>query len=204
MSDICSTTCGVQADVIASYWDCVDVFRDCGWKHFVLIRCDWNPADLLDPAEWAAAVAANLVHLSPPGNFIPQAPTVTPFQIEGCGREVTGVAEYLFDFTTYQTDAALADYTYWKDLFANSASYHMIPVDCNRIFHISDDWAAAVTAGAPATVAGTTPGFEFSVTQVPYQAPGEGDYCVWTTQFKIRKAGVFCGRFLPGVFEVLA
>lgn len=204
MADLCSTTCGTIANVVSSYWDCTDVFRKCGSNHFILIRCDLQFTDILDPAEWTTRIGENLIHISPPGNFVPQAPTVSPFRVEGCGREVTGVAEYLFDFTTYQTDEGLADYEYWKNLMENSSGYRMILVDCNEIFKLQDDWALAIDGGAPASVSGTTPGFEFSITVPAHEVEGEGEYCVWTTQFKIKKAGGFCARFLPGVLDVLA
>lgn len=202
MSAICSTTCGTST-LAQQYFNCVDVFRKSGANEFILMSCSWVPADVTSATDWETAVTANEVHISPPGKLIIQPPTFDLIEIEGCGREVPGELSTLIDFETYQTQEDLSDCDYWSDLFTNFASYRIAFVDCNNSFKLSKAYTDAIKAGNT-TVAGSSPGFVFSVTIPPHELEGDGDYVKWQTQFKIKTTGVLCSVALPGVRSALA
>jgi len=205
MPALCSVACGTPQAVPTTYQqNCIDKFRKHGYKHFVLVRCDYEFTDALDTTELEAAVAANNIHISPPGILNVPQPTFNNFQVEGCGRQVPGVVTYNIDFQTYQTADDLSDADYWCEVFENAASYRILWFDCNDIFTVSDDYAAAVKAGAPAAVAGESIGFEFGVTQIPMWVEGEQGYGQWTIQFQIEKSGCLRQVFLPGWIGSLA
>lgn len=191
MSVVCQTP-GSTAP--STYFSGSDLIRKYGFNHFILIECDYQFTDILDAAEWTTAVAADSIHISPPGALIMQPPTQTSFVIEGCGRETTGEATFLIDFTTYQdgafTSAVPDSMVYWRDLFDNAAGYNIMFLDCNNKLFVDDGWADAVGGGAPATIANNNPGFVFSISQVPYWSEGQESLGLWTTQFTVKKTGV--------------
>lgn len=212
MAAICAATCGIIQNPPSTYFDCADETRNFGFKHFVLIKCDYQFTDILDSAEWEAAVANGDVKIGPPGSLVINPATANSFEIEGCGREITGEATFTVDFTTYQfgkfTTANVPDSVmYWRDVFKNSVSYRMMMPDCHNtlpLFFMDDGWMDAISGGAPATVPSANPGFEFSVTTLPNWSAGQERLGVWTTQFTIKKVGIMEAALLPGVFEVLA
>lgn len=202
MSLICSTACGAAATLPANYFNCLDNFRKFGAKYFALMKCTWVPTDVESAAEWGTAKTAGNVMLSPPGALVQQAPTAEAFIVDGCGREVVGEVTYLFDFETHQTKDDLTDCDTWNDFFKNSAAYRIVFVDCEGNWTLSDAYTAAIKAGA-STVAGNSPGFEFSVTVVPHQVAGNGGYAKWVTQIKVKTTGVLCQSLLPGVLAAI-
>lgn len=191
LSLVCATP-GSSAPL--TYFSGSDVTRRFGFNYFILIECDYVFTDILDAAEWTTAVAANSIHISPPGALVINPPTTTSFVIEGCGREIVGEATYTIDFTTYQdggfTSAVPDSMVYWRDVLNNAAGYHIMFLDCNNKLFVDDGWADEVGAGAPATIAANTPGYEFSVSQVPYWSEGQESLGLWTTQFTIKKTGI--------------
>lgn len=178
-----------------TYYGGTDSIRRFGFNHFILIECDYAFTDILDSAEWASAVLANSIRISPPGALVINAPTQTSFAIEGCGREIVGEATYTFDFTTYQDGAFTAGLpdamVYWRNVLNNAAGYRLMLLDCvaNKMF-VDDGWPDEVAAGAPATIASNNPGYEFSVSQIPYWSEGQESLGLWTTQFTVKKSGV--------------
>ena len=211
MAAICASSCGTIQDPPSTYFDCEDEIRKFGFNHFILAKCDYQFTDILDAAEWQAAVASGDIKISPPGKAVINAPNVTSFEIEGCGREIPGESNYTVDFTTYQfggfTTANVPDsVVYWRDVFRFSGSYRMLLPDCdsvNPLFFMDDGWMDQIGGGAPATVANANPGFEFSIITPPNWSEGQEKKGVWTTQFSIKKSGVMEAALLPGVFAAL-
>lgn len=210
MALVCNTSCGATPVVPTSFYDgCTDITRTFGFNHFILVQCDYAFTDILDASEWTTAIAADKIHIGPAGNLVINQPTANAVKVEGCGREVLGTSTITVDFTTYQfggtTLANVPDsFQYWKDLLANSTSYRLMFVDCNGLFFVDDDWMAEIGAGTPATIAGSSPGFEFSISGLPAWIAGEEDLGLWSTQFTIKKSGILEAAFLPGVQAVLA
>lgn len=211
MSAVCSTAFGAPPDVPTSYFAGTDAFRQFGYNYFILVSCDYQFTDIMDPSEWTTAITANDIHISPPGALIINPPDNPIVQIEGCLRETVGVNTYLVDFATYQfggfTDNASDSAKYWRDIFNNAASYHMLILDCNGMFHVADGWMDAIETGtsgaSPVTIAGETPGFAFGITQTPTWVAGEADLGTWSTQFSIKKTGVIESALIPGVPAIL-
>ena len=190
-----SALCAVPGSAApATYFTGTDLFRKYGFNYFILHTCDYQWTDLLDAAEWTAAVAAGDVKLSPPGALIINEPTQTNFQIEGCGRETGGEATFTVDFTTYQDGAFAAavpsSAVYWRDVLDNVAGYQISFLDCNRKHFVSNGWMDEVGAGAPASIAGDSPGFEFSISLLPNWQAGQENLGLWKTQFTIKKTGI--------------
>ena len=183
---------------------CTDIFRKFGANHLIFLACDYQFTDMLSTAEWIAAIAAGNIHVSPAGMVLPQEATAPSFVVEGCGREATGEVEQLIDFETYQTKADLSDHAYFQELYANSRSFRLMWVDCNGIFYMEQPWAAEAKLIAPATISGSNPGFEFSLTGLPAWVAGEQQRGKWKFQLKIKTAFIPGAALLPGVVPVLA
>lgn len=206
MSLLCSTTCGAITSPPASYFDCTDQFREFGANYFALVKCDYAFTDVTDPVEWGAAITAGSIQISPPGELIQQAPTLTVAEIEGCRREVVGDIAFTFDYTTIQTAADLSDYDYWQDVFTNSAAYRIIPIHCDGRMTMETEFVDLIN-GDVVTVTGLNPGFEFSVTVVPHIVENADlRYEQWTTQFRIRRSGakgILKAAALPDVYAAI-
>lgn len=204
MSLLCGTSCGTPANAPSRFDDCAqDVLREFGANHFVLQTCDSAWTDILDTTEWATKIAANDLAISPAGILTINAPTQEQFELEGCGREAIGKLTYTVDFVTYQTEDDHADWTYFHTLFQSSRSWRIMFVDCNQVWMTDADWAAAVIAAGgvgPVTIAGETPGFEFSVIQAPRWEAGESDYGRWAMQFQIEIRDIIGHCNIPGAY----
>lgn len=227
MSFVCPP-CGTAVDVPTSYFGCLDITRRAGSNHFILIDCETGGAtgfgDILDTANWNTHVAANDVHISPPGSVVINAPTATAFTAEGCGRQFVGEATYTIDFTTYQFGADNPDsgaatnpvaidnipdsMHYWCNVFDNASRYRIMFYDCDTqpIYYVDDAYFAEAIAqnGASANVAGSVPGYEFSISVIPHWVAGEQNLGLWTVQFSIVKEGMMKFMFLPDVLGELA
>jgi len=209
MSLLCVADCtGVIEVIPTNYHDPCggDVLRNYGWKQFVIVSCDYQFANILDTDEWQAARDAGFAGISPEGILNFNQPNQDSFEIDGCRREVADEAEVLIDFGTYQTKDDLSDFDYWKDLYRRVSNYRILPVDCNGIFYISDSYKAALVAGVPPiTVAGESPGLEFSMPRTPMPLAGANpNFVYWTMQLQIKFTDVLCAAFLPGVLTALS
>ena len=181
MAAICAAGCGVRPAVPSAFNNgCTDLLRQFGANFFILIKCDYQFTDITDTAEWTTAIAADDIHVSPPGALIGNPPSNPVVVIEGCQREVVGVNEYTWGFSTYQTGAVLnnvpLDVAYWCELVGNSVSYRVMFLDCSGILWVDDGWMAAAETAAgtpPVTVSGANPGFAFSMSAMPTWVEGD-------------------------------
>ena len=207
MSFICGTSCGTPPVPTPSYFNCIDNMREFGSNHFALIKCDYQFVDITDDAEWVAAVGTGDIQISPPGKLVALSPTQTVAEIEGCRREVSGNIEHVWDFTTEQVADDLADYTYFKNLFKNSAGFRIVLFHCDGRIVMEDLYVDQANGGTP-DIAGISPGFIFSVPVVPHLIENtELRVDQWVTQFKIKRGrdtGVLCAASLPDVYQALA
>lgn len=207
MSLLCVADCGQQLEQVPSnyYNPCIgDIFREFGMKTAAVVSCDYQFANILDTAEWASAQAAGKAGLLPEGTILVNEPTNDTFVVDGCRREVANEAVLLLDYTTYQVDPALLDYDFWKDMFRRHVGFRLLPVDCNGIFWLSDNYAAALKGAPPVTVVGESPGLNFSMTKIPIPQLGDnGVNQVWSTQFQLKFTDVVCAGLLPGVLTTL-
>ena len=202
MGVICASNCCTTEPVVpTSFYDCEPILRKYGFASFILHKCNWTPANISDPTEWEAAIADGTVQCSPPGKMTIQQPTQTLIEWDGCGTEIPVDIEYLLDWESFATSEDLADYGYYKTLFAEAQNLRLIPKDCNNTFFLCDEWIQAV-ADATNTVANSTPGYEFSISQLPYIIEDSGQV-KWAAQFKIKISGILCPTYLPGVADVL-
>lgn len=205
MGLLCTTTCGTPPKLSLNYWDCTDEnFREAGANHFILHTCNVAWTDLLNPTEWTTKATAGDVEISMPGIVTINEPEFTEVQVLGCGDTKVFDITYLIDFETYFADDALTDWTYWSTLFQRSNLYRITFLDCSGAFWMEPDWAVEVRTGAPATIAGSNPGFSFDVTKPPHLVDGDGRLRKWTAQFRVRTGQRIMGQaLLPGVAAVL-
>lgn len=204
MALLCPTNCGEPGAISARYDDCSqDVLRDYGFNHFIMMKCDYQFVDILDPEEWETAITAGSILLSPAGTLTIGAPTQDTIEAEGCGRTIPGKLTYQVDFYTYQTATDLSDWAWWNSFFTYYNGWRIMLLDCNGIFHLDNDWVAEINAGTPATLSGATPAMEFSVTQPPRWEAGDGDLGRWAVQFEIKTRKIIGQAYLPGVQAIL-
>jgi len=198
---LCSTACGAASALPTNYFNCTTKSRKYAYKHFVLLKCDYQFTDILDAAEWTAAVVSGDVVISPPGVLTLPTPDQTIIDID-CDTKLTTDITYTIDFFTYQvSEGDTTDCDFFKVLYDDHTSYVLMWYDCvagDERWAVQDDWRTAIDAGAPATVSGTSPGFDFSVTQVPTWQAGDGDRGQWATQFQMEVDGMICQSLIPG------
>jgi hypothetical protein len=205
MSLLCNTNCGTIADAPQSYFDCVDAFLEFGSAKAILHRCDVAFTDALDAEEWATRVAGHDTHLMPPGKITVNEPSQTVFEVDGEGRKSVGGVTYTIDYETYQFGSdPTASCTYWQNVFANSNTLRLNWLDKNGYFYVPKEWATEIAAGSPATISGSTIGYEFSVTKIPAVVAGEAGKAKWVCQFEIRPIEVLHFVELPGVAATLS
>ena len=205
MSLLCNTNCGTIADVPTSYFECVDQFLEFGSSKMILHTCDTPFTDVLDADEWADRIVASTTRLMPPGRITVGEPSQTTFEVDGEGRKSVGGVAYTIDYETYQFGADPTDScVYWQNIFANSNTLRLNWIDKNGYFYVPKDWATEISAGAPATIATESLGYEFSITKIPSIVAGEAGKAKWVCQFEIRPIEVLHFVELPGVASVLA
>lgn len=232
-------TCSSDVLVPTAYAQgCDTLFRRARNNHFMLIKCDFTDEtgaqfvptedDALSPVFWQEAIAAGVAAVSPPGNIVFNTPDVTSFEIEGCGREVTGDLTYTIDFTTYQGGlvnlyggtpndyGTPVDVDYWYDFFANSGLYRIVfflagvrgsgENECHHSMFVSSEFYNNIR-GTEMTPLGTLPiladqlqpGIEFSVTQPPVWVEGEESLGQWSMQVSITQGTPLGAVYLDGV-----
>lgn len=218
-------TCSSDALVPSAYAQgCDTFFRRARNNHFMLIKCDFTDEngtefvptadDALDPVFWEEAAAAGVVAISPPGNIVFNTPDVTSFEIEGCGRTVTGDLTYTIDFTSYQAApvdlyggtpndyGTPLDVDYWYDFFANSGLYRIVfflagvrgsgENECHHSMFVSSEFyntvrnsKASPLDALPILAPGLQPGLQFGVSQPPVWVEGEESLGQWSMQVTI-------------------
>lgn len=204
MSLICTGTCVTAPNVPESYYDCNSEYvRKYGASKFVLQTCDSSWTSILDTTEWTTKITADDIASSPPGILTIGEPSSDVFRRNGCGRETLGQLTYTIDYETYEAAADLDDWAYFNTLFNNAHLYRIMFLDCNGIFHLENEWVAEIASGAPATIAGNNPGFEFSVTQAPVQIEGDSGLSKWKMQFTVKTTKIMGMALIPGVPALL-
>jgi hypothetical protein len=211
MSLLCALDCGeVEVTLNPDYSPCKFERRDWGYSRLIRIKCDEVFTDINDPEEWAAKITAGAISVSPVGQLNIGEPSFTTLITSGCGEETPGSQEYPLDFTTFRTDKDLADYAFFKEVQDNVQNTRLILMDCNGIFHLSDEYYAGLVGGngsesQPIDLSTLSPGFNYSLTRVPQfvENEGPGKTGNWVVNFKIIKQGMFNGIYLPGVPSVI-
>lgn len=202
MSSLCATACcpTTTAPPVA-YATCNRTTRKIGVKRFGLVKCDYAFTDVTDPAEWATAISNGDIQWSPLGNLAINAPTQTVIPLNACGDKITTTPEYLLDYKTLLVAEDDSDFTYFQNVTEGAGAFKLFWIDCNGLFYFPN---SAVDAIAGATVAlgaaNLSIGFDYSITQTPYQA-NNNDLAEWTMQMSITQTGVLKGIELAGVAE---
>lgn len=201
MSVICSTTCG-ESVVPAEYHDlCDSKKRRHGYTYFGLIDCTYQFIDILDPDEWETARTAGDIIVSPPGILDIPVPTQASFDATGCGMKLTGLKSYAINFLTYWQHEDLNDFEFFDAIDRGYAGYRLFWWDCRDAFYLDRDWVDAIKAWSSGalTIAGDSPGFEFSVSQTPWPIEGEEKLSQWSLGLVVETTSMIKAAFLPGV-----
>ncbi len=198
---LCSTSCGELSTLPTNYFNCITYTRKYDYKYFVLKKCDYQFTNILSPAEWTAAEASGDIITSPPGVLTLPTPEQTVIDIDGDTKVVADIT-YTINFITYQVSQGdNADCMFFKALYENASSYVLMWYDNisgDERWYIQDDWIDEIALGGTASVTGTSPGFKFSVTQIPHWQAGEANKGQWATQFQIEADGMLCYTHIPG------
>jgi hypothetical protein len=209
MSLLCSSDCGeIEVTLEPNFSPCEFEKRNWGYSKIVRIKCDETFTDITDPEEWAAKIAAGDISVSPISLVNIGEPTSTVLITSGCGEESPGAQEYPINVESYRTKSDLSDYRFYKEVEKNIANTKLILVDCNGIFHLDDDYMAALAAQGdsnPPDLTTLSPGFNYSLTRVPQfiEQDGPGKVGKWVYNLKIITTGMLDGILLPGVYSTL-
>lgn len=206
MSLLCSSDC-TSISAITQYCDPCDglITRQSGGDYVHFVDCTYQFNDVLDPAEWAQLKADGRLFSTPMGKWELPAPTVTNEKVTGCGLLVETSRTYAIPYETVCAAEDGSDFKYWCNLDKQYSNWRAIPQSCDGLFYLCDDYFDAADLGSPATVAGQSPGLEFSFSVSPYEnREGDIDNLVkWQMTLDLKKRGVLKGIKLPGVGAVL-
>lgn len=197
-------TCTVGT-IPASFTTCLTTTATACSKYAVLWKCGYQVANVLDMTELDTAIDNGDIVLLPRGNFTFPAPTQTTVDID-CEEQVAVNTSYLIDYNTSQVTSDISHYDFWKAVQKNASAYRVMFVDSHNdlnAFWVTDNYATAIDGGAPATVAGETPGFQFSLPIIPHPVTGDGDLQNWVAQFRIKYEGIPCRRQIPGLASLI-
>lgn len=210
MSLLCSSDCLATTFItLTPYCDkCAKPsIRKSGGALLHLVKCTYQFADIQDPAEWAAAVDSGDVVSLPLGKWELPAPTTTTEKVTGCGTLIETSRTYSVPFETACTSEKGDDFAFWLGVSEDCGLYRIVPQSCDGIFYICTDYFNQVynNPADPGTVAGSSPGLEFSFSVPPYEdRAGDTDNIVYfKATLDIKSDGMIPGIKLPGVSAAL-
>lgn len=211
VTQLCGSGCGTAGNPAQSYraFCDPDTFGKYGNPYFALIACGVNIPDITDAAAVQALVDAGQIVLSPRGRIDITNPTSTTIRIDDCVGDKSVANTYALAFSTYQVkkfvQGEATDYDYYADILNNSSNYRVFWFDCDQEISTTDEYIDFIQdpANAPAPVG--SPGFAFSVSQVPHPVRGEGDRKRWEMTLSIEVDGnkIIRSAFQPGLFGAL-
>src|SRR5690606_36707224 len=123
------TECGEVRGLPTNYVNCINRLRKNAQKYFVLMKCDYQCTDILDADEWATAIAAGNIIISPPGTLTLPTPDQTLIDIDPDRQAIADIT-YTIDYVTYQVSQGdVADSEFFKTLFTNHSGYVLLWFD---------------------------------------------------------------------------
>lgn len=205
---ICTLDCLDENNLIPASYDegkCAPVLRDFGYKTFILIKCGFAFTNILDAAEWDAAIAAGDIIAGPKfGNLAFGDETVDTWT-DGCGTQYPTNRTTPITFTTPSTCLDYSDEDWWYFFDKSFTGYTFIAVDCNGRLKMDDTTVTAIKdaqAGGVTTVAASNIGFTLSVPTPPKfgEGPnGVGKFGIWTVGLEITSNCILRSVEIPGV-----
>jgi len=196
MSIIC-TTC--PSGALPAALDVCDLTTNKNTGEFlVFMRCDYQFSDITDPVDWAAAIFAGDVVVSPPGFFSKALPAQTSTDV-ACNVTVQTQQGQEIVYRTGLVLSDLSDQAFWKTLRDNPQHYRVMGLLCDGQFMLEESYLSVIT------VANVSPGFVFSWIVPPDYVVAEGNdqLIQWNATLLLRTPGIICRRFLPGIPDVL-
>lgn len=211
MTVLCGSGCAALTKPPKSYRSNCDEnkFRNYGYPHFGLIKCDIAVPDPTDLAQWAALCTSGDVVLSPKGKVVIGRPEAQAEIIDGCGAETVLESTYKLLFETYQA-TTFEDCKYFYDILKNHQNYRVFVFDCDGNVTLSKEYIKyiadvnSVPAVTPTPITGS-PGLEFTISQIPHPEEGTGRKVKWTFEMSIRLSGneMLCYQNVPGLLGAL-
>ena len=190
-SQVCPTGCGVELlSPPASYQDlCSNVPSRVkfGGAFFGLLKCGVYPTDPTSLADWQALITSGDFVISPCGIMLAPRPTQESAKLTQCGGDEVLKTVHEWNFETHESAADRTDHAYWEEL-ACSKQYRVVRFDCDGWMYVQDEYYQ-FAQGNIVTAPTSSPGFGYTVTNVPHAEEGEADYQKWSITFSIELDG---------------
>jgi hypothetical protein len=204
---ICNTSC-LTAVALPTPYLCEDII-DGGGEKLLFLKCDSAFTDILNPAEWAAKIAAGEIALTPSGAWEKPLAEQNSTTLElGC-RDVkySKKSGHLINYESFLLSKDLEHFAFAENLEQNYRAYRVIPIDCDGTFYLNKPYADLVESGAvaPLTIPDMSIGYEFSWEQTPdFEIPKTNkDVQKLMMSLHISTNTVLKGVKLPGVLAAL-
>ena len=202
----CTESCGAAKKPPQSYraFCAGNNFERYAYQYFVLVNCNVNIPDPTDVTAWAALVASGDIRIGPKGNLNENAPNVvTSNEVDPCAGATAMEITKQWTFITYQSEELDTDY--FANLLADHSNFRMMIFDCTEKVALPDDYVAFVDDPLGPAPTGN-PGFQFTISQPPFQDRGEGNMKRWNMTFDFVFPGNFMPRerIIPGLFAELS
>ena len=189
---LCNTVC---AEDVPKFLEagCQITTRKSGISYLGFIKCDYIFTDILDVAEWTAAVAADQVHITTEGIGSKPETAKTTLKLGACRSEQLVGETHTVPFRTYAVDAVdLTDFDIHSDVRDNIEAFRAFWIGCDGLFYLSPNFATE------------SAGFPTSFTKWDYvQTEDSKDPAMYDIELSFDYTGIVKGKELPGVFAVL-
>lgn len=203
---VCPTGCGVElTSPPASYQDLCDFSQRVkfGGSFFGLLKCGVFPTDATVLLDWQVLITAGDLVISPCGIMVAPRPDQVLAKLNNCGGEEVLKTTHIWNFETHESSDDRSEYAYWEEL-ACSNQYRVVRFDCDGWMYVQDEYyqyATGVTIVSPVT----SPGFPYTIVDVPHPEEGEGDFQKWTIGFSIVLDGCTLIKpiFVDGLYAAL-
>ncbi len=187
--------------------------RPHGYDKIIAFSCDLSFDDILDTAEsgeWATAITAKKVLLSPFFGKLTIGEGSTETFEDGCGRKIPDSTTLPWEFTTISATDDYTDEDWWYAFHKAFSKYTWGFFNCDGRLYIDDQTVKAVKTGLAADPIAAVPldaiGFYWSLNTVPQfiELNGPGKAGQWKASGEFVANHVLRSIKIPGLSELLS
>lgn len=206
-TQICPTTCGAElSQPPPSYQDLCAGKPELtlyGGSFLGFLKCDAVPGDPTSKASWQALIDSGDFVISPCGSVDAAKPDQETAKLSKCGGVEVLKTTHNWNFETHETDPNRKDYEYFENL-ACSKQYKVVRFDCEGWMYVTDEYYQFANGNTTEAPTGS-PGFPYTITDIPHPEEGEADFKKWTMGISIELGGCTLIKpiYVEGLYECL-